>query len=90
ADKVEGKAATVQRHTAQVHWIHPYFDFYEFRSRKTQPGFSRRRFLHPYVQPKAYAIPFWDDPMPFLKNAEKFIGAAVRRRLQAPRSSKPK
>lgn len=82
-DLIEDTRTRVSGYRTDVFFFHRFFDLQEFsRIQKTsrKPG---REFLKPYFQKqKVFAIPFLDDPLPFLVSAWIMFKGFLKIRVQ--------
>lgn len=82
ADKVESRSISPQKYCANIYWIHNFYDLYEIRRNLRTKSVPITKFLGPYFQKKTFAVPFHDDPIPFIKFWKRFVAWEIKRILE--------
>jgi predicted ATP-grasp superfamily ATP-dependent carboligase len=72
-DFVENAKIPKPDYNTEIYWIHNLFDVWELVRSLRLGNFNFRDFFKPYWQKKVFAVPFFDDPLPFLASGPKIL-----------------
>lgn len=78
-DLVEDVREPLQGYDTDLHWIHNHWEFVHLIRFLKAGHLDLREFFAPYGKKRVYAVPFFDDPVGFVRDMLDHIGVASRR-----------